>query len=85
MTKDETVEFVRAINDVKFDTATLIKQLIYKYGIEDTGLYSEPCICISRDTIDAIFDILAPEKEPDKEYVRRHEQEDDEEDETENE
>lgn len=82
MTDIELVACVKAVNDAKFETADTIKQLIYKYGIEDTLPYIGDCIVIRRETLAVIFDILAPEMETDEEYERRCEPE---EDETENE
>lgn len=85
MTDIELAACAKAINDAKFETAEMIKRLIYKYGIEDTLPYIGDCIVISRETLDVVFDILAPEIETDDENVQRYEPEDEEDDGIENE
>ena len=85
MTDNELVACVKAFNGVKFETADAIKRLIYKYGIEDKLPYIGDCIVIRQETIEVIFDILAPEIENDDENVQRYEPEDEEDDDIENE
>ena len=85
MTKIEWAACAKAINDAKFETAEKIKKLIYKYGTEDTLSYYGDCMIISRETLEVIFDILAPEMETDDENVQQYEPEDDEDDDIENE
>jgi hypothetical protein len=55
MTDNELVAYVKALNDVKFETADAIKRLIYKYGTEDTLPYIGDCIVIRRETIEVIL------------------------------
>lgn len=85
MTETEWVACAKAVNEAKFETAEKIKKLIYKYGAEDTLPYHGDCIIISQETLEVIFDILAPEMETDDENVQRYEPEDDEDDDIENE
>lgn len=82
MTENELVDFVKAINDVKFDTADTIKRLINKYRRHIDLNSLKDFIVIREETLNAIFDILAPEIETVDENVQRYEPE---EDETENE
>ena len=76
MTENELVDFVKAINDVKFDTADTIKRLIYKYRRHIDLNSLKDFIVIREETLNAIFDILAPEIETYDENVQRYEPED---------
>lgn len=81
MTEKELVDCTKAVIEAKFETAKKIKNLIYKYGTEDTLHYLGDCLVISQETLEVIFDILAPEMETEDENVQRYEPEDDEDDE----
>lgn len=85
MTNAEMMQWAKAVSDVRTGVAEKIKQLIYKYGAEDNLPYLGDCIVIRQETLDVIFDILAPEMETDEENVQRKEPEDDEDDDIENE
>ena len=85
MTDIELAACAKAINDAKFETADTIKRLIYKYRRHINLNSFKDFIVIREETLNAVFDILAPEIETDDENVQRYEPEDEEDDDIENE